>query len=114
MKKIVIGSAWVVAFLSAQYLYALAGLTGLFEIMILWIVCIDWPWQLLVRLIGFDSGWLFIPAVPRHYMPLETLEDWLQYWGVTTIRSTIWLLTFPVKAALAIFLWRTLKKVIGG
>jgi hypothetical protein len=47
-------------------------------------------------------------------MPLETLEDWLQYWGVTTIRSTIWLLTFPVKAALAIFIWRTLKRVIGG
>jgi hypothetical protein len=114
MRTILIGLAWTGAYLTAQALYRLTGLEEFFEMVILWVVLIDWPWQLIVRAFGYDSGYLLISAVPRHDMPLEDEYDRIRYLLVTAIRSTIWLITFPIKAILAIFIWRSIKRAVAG
>lgn len=102
-KKLIIGGAWVSAFFLARILFRHYDLEGLFNFLILFIVLAEWPWQLLVRLFKYEAGYFFKPAVPRGYVPLDTLEECIKFYVIVTVRSTVWIITYFIKA-LIIFL----------
>jgi hypothetical protein len=97
-KKLIVGVAWVSAFFIARTLFRHFEMEGIFNFLILFIVVAEWPWQLLVRLFGYEAGHFFTPAVPRGRIPLDTTEECLKFYGTVTLRSTIWIVTYFVKA----------------